>query len=350
MPRHTLIFKNALENLEALSQAANIIRAGGLVVMPTETVYGLGANAMDDAAVRSIFSAKGRPQDNPLIAHVADIADVGVLAASIPSLAAYLFSRFSPGPLTIVLQKKPEVPDSVCAGLATVAIRIPEHPLARALIRAAGVPIVAPSANISGRPSPTSFTMALADMDGRADAILDGGDCKHGLESTVIAVEGDTLRILRPGAVTSEMLREALLESDLFKACLILDATSEENHKPSSPGMKYAHYQPKAQVYIAQRIDQDSITDIFPHKKVGLIVLGDGSSQGRLEKTAPPYPDGSLALRVASRTEYARLLYRCFHLMDEAGVDVIVAQEAEQGGIGTALMNRLRKASSGRKI
>jgi L-threonylcarbamoyladenylate synthase len=342
--KNTLILKNALEDRAELELAARIIRRGGLVVFPTETVYGLGANALDDAAVRAIFAAKGRPSDNPLIAHVSGIDQALEVAAEIPEMARKLFERFSPGPLTIVLPKLPDLPDSVTAGLPTVAVRIPSHPVARALIEAAGLPIVAPSSNLSGRPSPTSFAMALADMDGRVDAVIDGGECEHGLESTVVSVAGKLLRILRPGAVTQEMLAEFL---SAFPGYSIAEAPPSESAKPLSPGMKYAHYQPKAEVYLASRIDPELARSRFPGKRIAFIFREPAAVavKGVIEG---PDANGDFLLRVASRTEYARLLYRAFYGFDARGVAVIVAQTVEESGIGRALMNRLRKASAGK--
>lgn len=329
----------------ALAQAARIIRSGGLVVFPTETVYGLGANALDPLAVASIFNAKGRPADNPLIAHIARLEDALMVAADLSEAAAFLFRRFSPGPLSLLLPRRPDLPAAVTAGLSTVAVRIPAHPLARALIQAAGVPVVAPSANRSGRPSPTSFAMARAEMDGRADAILDGGDCEHGLESTVVAVETGRLRILRPGAVTAEMLRTALDSGGPALASLSIGEEIQHAERPASPGMKYAHYRPRAELRLSSAPDPDALRARHPGRRLGFIILGSASSGGRLLDG----PGGSLILSVADSGEYARLLYRSFHLMDEAGVELVIAQEAAEEGIGRALMNRLRRAASGRE-
>ncbi len=330
---------------EAVDEAARILRSGGLVVFPTETVYGLGANALDPEAVASIFRAKGRPADNPLIAHLSRLEDWSLVASQLPEAASFLFGRFSPGPLTILLPRRPDLPEAVTAGLPRVALRIPSHPLARALIAAAGVPVVAPSANRSGRPSPTSYAMACAEMDGRADAILDGGDCEHGLESTVVSVEASRLRILRPGAISAEMLRDALDSGGPELAALAVEEAAQHAERPASPGMKYAHYRPKAEIRLCASPEPEALAARYPDRRLGFIISGSGSSGGRLVMG----PGGSRVLLVADAGEYARLLYRAFHLMDESGVELIFAQEAEERGIGRALMNRLRRAASGRE-
>lgn len=346
LDRNTRILRDALSDGSSIRAAADIIKRGGLVVFPTETVYGLGANALDDAAVKSIFDAKGRPADNPLIAHVASIEDALSVASGVPDLARALFERFSPGPLTVVLAKRPGLPDSVTAGLPTVAVRIPSHPVARALILASGCPIVAPSANISGRPSPTSFGMALADMEGRVDAIIDGGECEHGLESTVVSVTGKYLRVLRPGAVTQEMLAEFLMA---FPGYSLAEPDPADSAKPASPGMKYAHYQPRAEVYIARAIDPDLARARFPGRRIAFICWEPGSAAA---KGAIEGPDavGNVWLEIGAKADYARLLYRAFHDLDALGTQVIVAQAVDEGGIGRALMNRLRKASAGKTL
>jgi L-threonylcarbamoyladenylate synthase len=344
--KNTVVLKNILGDPRELEFAAEILRSGGLVVFPTETVYGLGANALDADAVRSIFAAKGRPPDNPLIAHVADISQVGGLAESVGEIASLLFARFSPGPLTVVLPKRAAVPDCVSGGLPSVGVRIPAHPVARALIAAAGVAVVAPSANISGKPSPTGFEMALAGMNGLVDAVIDGGDCEVGLESTVVAVAAKSVRVLRPGAVTLEMLREALRG---VPGVEVSEASHAETLRPESPGMKYAHYKPKADVYVTNRVDPDALESAFPGMRLGFIRLsGDSAAPSGVVRALGE--TGHLCLRVESSAEYARLLYRTFHEMDDLGVQVIVAQAVEESGIGKAVMNRLRKASAGKIV
>lgn len=328
-----------------IARAAAILRSGGLVVFPTETVYGLGANALDAEAARSIFAAKGRPQDNPLIAHVARAALARTVAREVPPAAKLLFEAFAPGPLTIVLPRGPKLPDEVTAGLDTVGVRVPAHPVARALLEAAGIPVVAPSANVSGRPSPTNFAMALEAMDGRADAVIDGGECEHGLESTVVALVPGEARILRPGAVTAEMLRRALDSGGPSISALDVVDASGHSEKPASPGMKYAHYKPSAEVYLAGRADPTGVAALFPGKRVGAISMRGESSGGEIVAEG-----GALVLLVADEAEYARRLYRAFSLMDARGAELIVCGMPSRAGIGEALLNRLEKASAGKRI
>ncbi len=227
---------------ETLERAGELIREGHLVAFPTETVYGLGANALDADAVRRIFEAKGRPGDNPLIVHISALSQLPALIAGAPSPAARaLMDAYWPGPMTLIFPKSDAVPEAVTAGLGTVAVRFPAHPAARALIDAAGVPIAAPSANRSGRPSPTSARHVLEDMDGRVPLILDGGDCEVGLESTVIDLSGETPRVLRPGGVTPEMIVAACGSAGVDPAVM---RPLGENEVARSPGMKYRHYAP----------------------------------------------------------------------------------------------------------
>ena len=237
-------------NDESLSRAGELIRAGGLVAFPTETVYGLGANALDADAVRRIFEAKGRPGDNPLIVHISRVDQLSPLITGAPSPAARaLMDACWPGPMTLIFPKSPAVPAEVTAGLDTVAVRFPVHPAARSLIEAARRPIAAPSANRSGRPSPTTAAHVLEDMDGRVPLILDGGACAVGLESTVIDVTGDTPRILRPGGVTPERIAEICGGVTVDDAVL---RPLREGERPRSPGMKYRHYAPTGALTIVQ--------------------------------------------------------------------------------------------------
>ena len=230
-----------------LRRVGDCLRSGGLCAMPTETVYGLAANALDGEAVRRIFAAKGRPQDNPLIVHIADRAQLSSLVRDVPENASALADAFWPGPLTIILPKADCIPDAVSCGLDTVAVRMPSHPIAREIIRAAGVPLAAPSANTSGKPSPTTAQHVLRDMDGKIDMIVDGGQCAVGVESTVVTLCADPPRLLRPGGVTLAQLRGVLGEVDVDKAVL---GELADGEKPSSPGMKYKHYSPDADVQL----------------------------------------------------------------------------------------------------
>jgi L-threonylcarbamoyladenylate synthase len=333
--KHTLLLRNILNDPCELECAALILKNGGLVVFPTETVYGLGANAFDEDAAASIFKAKGRPGDNPLIVHILSIKDLSTVAKNIPSSALQLFETFSPGPFTIVLAKNKAVPAIVTAGLDTVAVRIPSHPIARLLLEKSGLPIAAPSANRSGRPSPTTFDMAVMEMKGRVDAIIDGGSCEVGLESTVVSIPDEQIKILRPGAVTEEMIRVVLGS----KNPLIQEA-SGSHAKPSSPGMKYAHYQPKAPVYLAEHWKNVKVNKLFGDRKIGVI---------HLSFDIPP-SENREQISFSSLADYAKNLYKTLVDLDQMGVEIIIAQAVEEKGIGRAIMNRLEKASGGKTV
>ena len=238
---------------DEVEKAAQIIKNGGLVAMPTETVYGLAADALNGNAVANIFKAKGRPMDNPLIVHISDISQITGLVREFPENARRLAEKFWPGPLTIILPKSDNIPDEVSAGLDTVAVRFPSHPVAKALI-GASCPLAAPSANLSGSPSPTTLRHVIDDMNGRIDAIIDGGDCAVGVESTVITLAEGKPRILRPGGITAEQIRSVIGETDIDAA---VTAPLADGQKASSPGMKYKHYSPKAEVILLDGSDDD---------------------------------------------------------------------------------------------
>lgn len=240
------------ENESAYSAAGETIRLGGLVAFPTETVYGLGANAYDPLAAEKIFAAKGRPSDNPLIVHIVEPADAEMFAYT-SNLYYKLAEHFMPGPLTIILPKKDNIPDSVTGGLNTVAVRCPSHPVARKLISTAGVPVAAPSANVSGKPSPTTAMHVLRDMDGKIPIILDGGECDIGVESTVIKIEENTCTILRPGEITARELSRVV--EDVYVAKAVTDPAACGD-SPESPGMKYRHYAPGAPVVLIDGSDR----------------------------------------------------------------------------------------------
>ncbi|NPV38668.1 Threonylcarbamoyl-AMP synthase [Brevinematales bacterium NS] len=314
---------------KALHFCASLLQEGRLVVFPTETVYGLGANALSEKAVQAIFEAKGRPQDNPLIVHIPDISFLSVVTEKISPEVERLFSLFSPGPLTVICERSSRIPPIVSAGLPTVGVRIPAHPLAHKLLTLAGLPVAAPSANLSGRPSPTTFEMAIRDMKGRVDAIIDGGPCEHGLESTVVMVKENKVIILRPGAITEEMLREKGFEVVL---------PEEKSHeRPLSPGMKYTHYRPHAEVYLSHHLDEKTLEAFCKGKKTA--VVGISPPVGPWERVV--FPD------VAS---YARGLFATFARLEQQGTEVIILQAVEEKGVGRALMNRMRKASGNRWI
>lgn len=320
-------------------RAARILRSGGLVGIPTETVYGLGANGLDPLAVRSIFQAKGRPQDNPLILHIPDPSWLELYCRDIPEAAWRLARRFWPGPLTMVLRRDPAVPDEVTAGLDTVGMRCPAHELCRAVIEAAGVPVAAPSGNTSGRPSPTSVADMLEDMNGKIDAILDGGSCQVGVESTIIDMTAATPRLLRPGGVPLEELRAVLGEVELDPAIL---RPMEEGEKPLAPGMKYRHYAPKAPVIVVKGSPARSAAYILEHMSPtywdGVICFDEFADW------YPSHPVERLG-GALDHWENARRLFHALRAMDEAGVKRIWAQSPDTAGMGLAVVNRLDKAA-----
>lgn len=301
-----------------LARAAEIIRAGGLVAFPTETVYGLGADGLNGEAVARIFAAKGRPADNPLILHVASDGELSALVARMPEEAAALTARFWPGPLTLVLPRSARVPENVTAGLETVAVRMPDHPVALALIRAADRPLAAPSANRSGSPSPTTAAHVFADLGEAAGAILDGGACRVGVESTVLDLSVSPARILRPGAVTSEMLAESLG----YAPAWIADARAG-----GSPGLRHRHYQPRCAVV--------PFTGFPPElgPEDGIVTLSQ------------PAPAARLSLRVRSLEEYAQRLYAIFRRADQLHVARLFVERPPLHGLGAALTDRIRRAA-----
>ncbi|AFG37754.1 Sua5/YciO/YrdC/YwlC family protein [Spirochaeta africana DSM 8902] len=320
-----------------MANAARILLDGGLVVFPTETVYGLGADAGNHAACQAVYAAKGRPADNPLIVHLYSLEQLEDCVAELPDAARRLYEAFSPGPLTIVLPKSERICDAATAGLPTVGIRFPSHPVARRFLEAVRTPVAGPSANMSGRSSTTSFQMAVEHMKGRVDGIIDGGDCTVGLESTILGFDdAGRVRILRPGAVTYEMIRDLLGDEAVVKPT---DYRPNVD-RPEAPGMKYAHYQPRAAVYLMAEVDAELLETRFPNDTVGYIGLVDPSPVAERVKVRT-FPD---------LTSYARNLYRSFHDFDEQGCTIIVAEVPPRTGLGVALMDRLDKAAEGRVL
>lgn len=326
-----------------LQQAGELLKAGKLVAFPTETVYGLGANGLDAQAVAKIYQAKGRPSDNPLILHIAHQEELNQLVIEIPANAQALIDKYWPGPLTVVLKRTNIVPDSVSGGLDTVAVRLPNSKVARELITFAGVPIAAPSANTSGRPSPTSAQAVFADLDGRIDAVIDAGDCDIGVESTVVDCTTPVPTLLRPGGVTLEMLMDTLGAVEIDPAL-----GGSEEYVPRAPGMKYTHYAPSAPMMlfegsyprIADLIVQEAHDAIVAGKKVGAIVSAE---------TAERLPKSVATVVYGSREqvgEFAANLYTALRSYDDNPVDIILAEGIAEDGLGLAVMNRLRKASS----
>lgn len=333
---------------EDLTEAAGVLSRGGLVAFPTETVYGLGANALDPQAVAGIFKAKGRPTDNPLIIHVADTAQVYEISDEVTVQAQRVIEAFWPGPLTLVLPKRPGVPDEVTAGLNTVAIRMPDHPVALALIKMAGVPVAAPSANSSGRPSPTTARHVMKDLQGKIDLIVDGGPCRVGVESTVLDMTHEPPVILRPGAVSREALEGVLGHVEVTPALL----NDEQAAAPKSPGVKYAHYAPEAEVIVVTGSDYQ---DIY-HRANDLVIENRGLNRRVGVMASSETARGYMADEVftmGSRMDLptiAQNLFYAFRYLDEQGVDVIIAEGYPETGIGAAIMNRLQKAAGGRII
>ena len=327
---------------EAYAQAGALVRAGQVVAFPTETVYGLGANALNPQAVAKIFAAKGRPQDNPLIVHIARKEDINSLTTGLNANARKIMEHFMPGPLTIIVPKAEIIPDVTSAGLDTVGVRFPINKYAQEFILACGCPIAAPSANLSGRPSPTNAQDVLEDMQGKVAGILDGGSCGVGLESTVVDTTSPVPTICRPGGVTYEMLTEVLGAVEIDPALL-----GDKNFKPIAPGMKYRHYAPKEPVYLLE----GNAVELLP-ALVGKAVAA-GLRVGVL-------CDAAMSAQLAQLKQQEGILLSCwgesrealaadlFYLLrdfDRTKPDVILAQGVSEDGIGLAIMNRLRKAA-----
>jgi len=334
------IVNNLQNNMVVLVEASGIIQEGGTVVFPTETVYGLGANALDEKAVKKIFEAKGRPQDNPLIMHVCS-KDISEYVEEVPFFAQELMNKFWPGPLTIILNKKSIVPDITSAGLKSIGIRMPDNEVALKLIELSKVPIAAPSANISGRPSPTDVKRCIEDLSGRVDYIIGGGQSEVGLESTIVDYTTNPPLVLRPGGITLEMLKEIDKRIEMDKGILV---KSSEELKPKAPGMKYKHYAPKAVVKIiegknekvVEKINEMVDNYIVEGKKVGILASGENMSC---------YTKGNVKVLGSNLEEVAKNLFEALRWLDDMGVDIILAEAFEEKGVGIAVMNRLNKAA-----
>ncbi len=324
---------------EKLKELGKILREGGLVAFPTETVYGLGGNALSAESARKIYAAKGRPSDNPLIVHVASADDVPRLVTRVTPLEKKLMEIFWPGPLTIVFPKKEIIPDATSGGLSTVAVRCPAHPATRALIREAGVPIAGPSANISGKPSPTTAEDVLRDLGGRIEAVIDGGPCEVGLESTIIACEGDAITLYRPGGVTVEML-EKYAPVSVDPAILGKTATKEP---PKAPGMKYRHYAPSAPmtVYTGDVKKTENILKEIAENEPGAGFFVSEETAALLPKDRTIFIWGARG----DEATMARRLFAGLHYFDAHPVSAIYGEGVAASGIGFAIMNRLTKAT-----
>ena len=325
------------ETEKLIARAAEILRGGGLVAFPTETVYGLGANGLDAEAVKKIFKAKGRPQDNPLILHVPSAQWLCRCCEDIPTIAYELARRFWPGPLTMILRRNPIVPDATTAGLDTVAMRCPDHPVALALLREAGVPVAAPSANRSGRPSCTCAQDVREDMDGRVDGIVDGGPCAVGVESTILDLTCDPPRLLRPGGLPLEELEAVLGHVEIDQA---VTAPLKAGEQPKAPGMKYRHYAPKAPVTVVAGGPEASAEEIARRLRPGdgVICFDEFAPRfaGHTVETLGPKGDKSVQ---------AQRLFDALRAFDSVEVGQIYAQCPDHRGLGLAIGNRLKKAA-----
>ena len=323
-------------NNEILTRAAAILAAGGLVAFPTETVYGLGANGLDEAASKKIYEAKGRPSDNPLILHLFSAEQAENYALTSP-LFYRLAMAFMPGPLTVVLPKKPIVPDAVTGGLRTVALRVPSHPVARGLLEKCAFPIAAPSANISGRPSPTTVGHVIEDLDGKIDMILDGGPCEIGLESTIVKLDEEHLTLLRPGAVTPEMLAPFCADLTLDRS---LDKPLAEGERPLAPGMKYKHYAPKASVILLDGPADRIKTYMLERKdRANVGFMGD-------ERLCEALDCDRAVCYGKDLKDEAHGLFDCLRAFDKmTEIKTVYAPLPVKEGIGLAVYNRLAKAA-----
>lgn len=325
----------------SILEAGKILKSGGLVAFPTETVYGLGANALLDNSVSKVYEAKGRPSDNPLIVHISDINDIKNLACEINEKAQSLIQNFMPGAFTIILKKSDIVPYSVTAGMDTVAIRFPENKTAQRLITAAGVPVAAPSANLSGKPSPTRAIHVIDDLSGRIDAIIDGEDCSVGVESTIVDASGDIPVLLRPGGISYEEIISVVPETIIDEHILKSLAADE---KPLCPGMKYKHYSPKADVTVIEGNER-----AVRNKIRELLAENTGKVCGVLTMSDNTYDDALILSGGKSNKEYAKLLFSNLREFDRLGAEIVFAEFESHDGYGLAIRNRLYK-SAGHKV
>lgn len=334
----TLRLDTTTKREEALKKAAEIIKNGGVVAIPTETVYGLAAAANNDEAIAKVFIAKGRPQDNPLIVHIADVEQLKSVAVEIPKEAELCAERFWPGPFTMVLKKSDAVCESVSRGLDTVAVRLPSHPTAREVICQSGVALAAPSANASGYPSATTYKHVLDDLDGKIDAVLMDNDCEIGLESTVVTFAVSPPRLLRPGAVTVEHLREIIPDLEVDKAVL---SDLEKGQKAASPGMKYKHYSPKTEVFLVEG-EAEQFASFVNSKQNAVAICFAEDSGISIDK-----------LVYATKSEPESLTKQIFSLLreiDNKKYSAAYVHAPQKNGVGLAVYNRLIRAAAFRVI
>lgn len=331
---HTLLADASKK--DAIQQAARYLREGSLVAFPTETVYGLGADALNADAVRRIFAAKGRPPDNPLIVHIADGEQLPTLVREIPAVAQTLMDRFWPGPLTLLFKKSANVPGVVTALLDTIAVRMPNHPVALALIRESGTPIAAPSANVSGKPSPTSASHVMEDLSGKIEFVLDGGETSVGVESTVLDITQPVPVILRPGGITKEAIERVIgrvvVHPSVHNKDVLVDQTS-------SPGMKYRHYAPRGSIILVEGTP-------LAIKKTITTLLSRHDSAAVLTTHSFSYPTRHIFSLGTTSEEHARRLFSALRECDATHVKTIFVEGTNENGLGLAFMNRVRKAAS----
>ena len=355
--------KTKIFGKEGISEAAEILKGGGLVAFPTETVYGLGGNGLDKEAAKKIYAAKGRPSDNPLILHVSSIEEVYPLVKALPEKAKKLMEAFWPGPLTLVLPKSDLVPKESTGGLETVALRSPENALTLSLIRACGFPIAGPSANLSGRPSPTEASHVLEDLGGRIEGILEDGAVGIGVESTIVDLSEDCPTLLRPGAITIEDL-EAVLGEKVAIDPTLLGKSMAEGFTPKAPGMKYRHYAPKAEMTLFKKKEEEEDGLRSGQEDIAKFILSYGEKEFSVspekkiwilcgEDTASLYEgDGRFTVKILGRREeplsMTHNLFRLLRQADEEGVELILGECYSEEGVGFALMNRLKKAAGQR--
>lgn len=346
------ITKDEESNSEIYEKAGRILRNGGLVAFPTETVYGLGGNALDTMASGKIYAAKGRPSDNPLIVHIADEQALEDLCENIPDNARKLAKVFWPGPLTMIMNKKSCVPESITGGLNTVAIRMPNHPVALELIRKSGIYIAAPSANTSGRPSPTRAEHVYQDLNGKIDMIIDGGSVEIGIESTIVDLSEEHPVILRPGYITKEMLEEVVGSVEIDKAII---GQMNSNAVPKAPGMKYKHYAPKGELFVVENetlnTDEKVIDKI---NQLAAEMKQKGYKTGILatDATVDKYK-ADIVISVGNREDEISVssqLFASLRRFDDEGVDYIYSEGFSTENVGMAIMNRLMKAAGGKLI
>lgn len=342
METKVAIIKDIKKDIKFIEEAAEIIRDGGTVAFPTETVYGLGANALNEEAVKKIFIAKGRPQDNPLIVHVAS-KDIYNLVKEVPPIAQELINKFWPGPLTIILEKKDIIPNMTSANLSTIGIRMPNSEIALKLIELSERPIAAPSANISGRPSPTEVERCIDDLNGRVDYIIGGESSDIGVESTIIDCTVNPPMILRPGGITLEMLRE--IDSNIYidKA---LKSKPSADLKPKAPGMKYRHYAPKANLKIIRGKNEKTI-EIITEMLENYIEKNNDVAIITTDENLNKFDKGNVISLGSEKnlSEIAKNLFEALRKCDDIGVQYILCQGFEEKGVGVAIMNRLSKAA-----